>query len=61
MENNIDPWGLDALSTEQLTDLLDEVMMKLRLRDAEELKRDFSTKSQRLTLPEHVAKHLAEQ
>ncbi len=61
MQSNPDPYDLDALTTEQLMELLDQVMIKLRYRDAEDLKHDFQTKSQRLTLSEQVAKHLAEQ
>ena len=53
---NID---LDSLSTEELNELLDEVMFKLRNRDAQELKKSLSTKSQRITLPEHIDRHLA--
>lgn len=51
--------NLDSLSTEELNQLLDDVMFKLRNRDAQELKKHLTSKSQRLTLPEHVARHLA--
>jgi hypothetical protein len=61
VQNNLDLYDLDALTTEQLTELLDRVMIKLRYRDAEDLKHDFQTKSQRLTLEEQVAKRLAGQ
>ena len=49
---------LDRLSTEELNELLDDVMFKLRHRDAQELKKHLASKSQRLTLPEHIARHL---
>lgn len=50
---------LDKLSTEELNELLDDVMFKLRNRDAQELKKHLTSKSQRITLPEHIARHLS--
>ena len=41
---------LRGMSRDELTDLLEEVMLRLRHLDAEQIKRDFVTKSQRLRL-----------
>jgi hypothetical protein len=45
--NKID---LNGMTHDELTDLLEEVMLRLRQIDTEEIKRDFVTKSQRLRL-----------
>lgn len=49
---------LNGMSREELTDLLQRVMVRLRQVDAEELKSNFITKSQRLRLEEAIRKHL---
>jgi hypothetical protein len=41
---------LSGMSRDELTDLLEEVMLRLRHLDAEQIKREFVTKSQRLRL-----------
>jgi hypothetical protein len=46
------------MSRDELTDLLQKVMVRLRHVDAEELKNDYVTKSQRLRLEEAIKKHL---
>jgi hypothetical protein len=61
VKNNSPKFDLDAMSTEELNELLDEVMVKLRLRDVAEIKQNYITKSGRLTLPEKVANHLRNQ
>jgi hypothetical protein len=45
--NEID---LSEMSHNELTDLLKDVMLRLRQMDAEEIKKDFVTKSQKLRL-----------
>jgi hypothetical protein len=52
--NEID---LSGMSQNELTDLLEEVMTRLRQIDAEEIKKEFVTKSQRLRL-ESAQEHL---
>ena len=49
--------NLDAYSTVALNDLLSQVMTRLRERDARDLKKDFVTKSQRMTLQDTLKKH----
>jgi hypothetical protein len=49
---------LHGMSRDELTDLLQRVMIRLRHVDAEEIKNDFVTKSQRLRLEEAIKKHL---
>jgi hypothetical protein len=45
---------LNGLSRDELTDLLQKVMVRLRQVDAEDLKKSFVTKSQKLRLEESV-------
>jgi hypothetical protein len=52
---------LRGMSREELTDLLQKVMVRLRHVDAEELKNNYITKSQRLRLEESVKKHLKQE
>jgi hypothetical protein len=47
---------LSGMSRDELTDLLAKVMIRLRHFEAEEIKRDFVTKSQRLRLEEAARK-----
>ena len=61
MKNKLEDIDLDALSYDELNELLDRVMVKLRQRDAIDLKENFITKSQRITLPEKIARHIANQ
>jgi len=49
---------IQGLTRDELTDLLTRVMVRLRQVEAEEIKNDFITKSQRLRLEEAVRKHL---
>jgi hypothetical protein len=49
---------LNGLSREELTELLQKVMVRLRQVDAEELKKNFVTKSQKLRLEESVRKFM---
>ncbi len=49
---------LEGLNRDQLTDLLHRVMVRLRQVEAEEIKNNFITKSQRLRLEESVRQHL---
>ncbi len=61
MAENGHHFDLDSLSTDELNELLNQVMVKLRHRDAQELQKSMVRESQRLTLPQNVAKHLAQQ
>jgi hypothetical protein len=58
MKDKPPPLDLDAYSTVALHELLTEVMVKLRERDAKDLKQNFVTKSQRVTLQEKIERHL---
>ncbi|MCE0483096.1 MAG: hypothetical protein LV479_02525 [Methylacidiphilales bacterium] len=49
---------LRGMSRDELTDLLEEVMVRLRHVEAEEIKSNFVTKSQKLRLEESVREHL---
>jgi hypothetical protein len=49
---------LQGMSRDELTDLLQKVMVRLRHVDAEEIKSNYVTKSQRLRLEESIKKHL---
>jgi len=51
-------FDLSGMTREELTDLLQRVMVRLRQVDAEELKKNFVTKSQRLRLEESIRKFL---
>ena len=42
--------NLRAMRREELTSLLEEVMIRLRLLDSEDIRKEFVTKSQRLRL-----------
>jgi hypothetical protein len=61
MADSRHPIELDNMSTEELNQLLNDVMVKLRHRDAQEIKTSMIRESQRLTLPENIAKHIARQ
>jgi hypothetical protein len=61
MANQRQSINLDLLSTEELNELLNDVMVKLRHRDAQEIQKSMVRESQRLTLPENIARHLAAQ
>jgi hypothetical protein len=61
MTDKIDHFDLDHLSTDELNELLRQVMVKLRHRDVADLRQDIITKSQRLTLSQNIAQHLDEQ
>ena len=54
----MDEIDIQGLSRDELTDLLTRVMVRLRQVEAEEIKSDFITKSQRLRLEEAVRLHL---
>ena len=56
-----DHFNLNSLSTEDLNELLTEVMAKLRHRDAQQIKEDFMRQAHTTTLPETIAKHLKNQ
>jgi len=61
MENNHMPTNeinLDGLSRDELAGLLGEIMVRLREGDAEEIKSNFVTKSQRVRLEQMVENHL---
>lgn len=49
---------LDGMTSEELEELLNEVMVKLRHRDAQDIQKNLARESQRLTLPENIARHL---
>ncbi len=49
---------LRGMSRDELTDLLEEVMVRLRHVEAEEIKSNFVTKSQKLRLEDSVRDHL---
>jgi hypothetical protein len=49
---------LRGMSRDELTDLLQKVMIRLRHVDAEELKNNYVTKSQRLRLEEAIKNQL---
>ena len=49
---------LQGLSRDELTDLLQRVMVRLRHVDAEEIKTNYVSKSQRLRLEDSIKKHL---
>jgi hypothetical protein len=51
---------IQGLSREELTDLLTRVMVRLRQVEAEEIKSEFITKSQKLRLEEAVKQHIAQ-
>jgi hypothetical protein len=55
--NDID---LEGMSRDELTDLLQKIMIRLRQAEAEEIKNNFVTKSQRLRLEATVMKHLGQ-
>jgi len=48
MTDKIDHFDLDHLSTDELNELLRQVMVKLRHRDVADLRQDIITKSQHL-------------
>ena len=50
--------NLDGLSRDELAGLLGEIMVRLREGDAEEIKSNFVTKSQRVRLEQMVENHL---
>jgi hypothetical protein len=61
MENKLMPTNeinLDGLSRDELAGLLGEIMVRLREGDAEEIKNNFVTKSQRVRLEQMIENHL---
>jgi hypothetical protein len=54
----MDEIDIQGLTREELTDLLTRVMVRLRQVEAEDIKSEFITKSQRLRLEEAVKKHI---
>jgi hypothetical protein len=51
---------IQGLNRDELTDLLTRVMVRLRQVEAEEIKSEFITKSQKLRLEEAVKQHIAQ-
>ena len=51
---------IQGLNRDELTDLLTRVMVRLRQVEAEEIKNEFITKSQKLRLEETVKQHITQ-
>ena len=57
VDNKNQPGSWDAFDTVTLNQILKDVMLELRKRDAKEIKKNFLTKSQRTTLSQQIRHH----